>query len=211
MSLAAGFRSGHQAGAGRCKSRRGRPMTEKATVTHFNRIACDNSKPHRRVSRLEPRRCYTVRRPPDHWSSPSRLTGHRQLQSVTRVRAWRWLQRRDWTWVIPPTTPTAATRFSWQRDWGGRSIAERQHHLHDCDLQHGHHPQQQNRGNTRSNTWTGPAVTWRLGDYEPGQPLFRLYREISQFIPVVSVDPWVQSGTGIAPPSPTAAASLLRR
>ena len=40
---------------------------------------------------------------------------------------------------------------------------------------------------------TGLAVMWRLGDYEPGQPLFRRYREISsapssQYIQSVSTN-----------------------
>ena len=53
---------------------------------------------------------------------------------------------------------------------------------------------------------TGPAATWRLGDYEPGQPLFRLYREISSAPSSRSI----QSGS-MVPPSHTAAASLRRQ
>ena len=60
---------------------------------------------------------------------------------------------------------------------------------------------------TTPETTTGPAVKWRLGDYdEPGQPLFRHYREIFSAPSSRSI----QSGS-IAPPSHTAAASLRRR
>ena len=113
-------------------------------------------------------------------------------------QSWRWLQRRDWTCTeSSPTTPTAATRLAAE---GGQ--------------------QQQAPSPTTvvTSTTTTPTTTqkqqqglqwlkWRLGDYKPGQPLFRHhYREISAFSPVVSIHPvgWEH----IAPPSHTAAASL---
>ena len=58
-----------------------------------------------------------------------------------------------------------------------------------------------NNNNTRSNN----TVKWRLGDYEPGQALFRHYREISSAPSSQSI----LSGS-IAPSSHTAAASLRR-
>ena len=54
---------------------------------------------------------------------------------------------------------------------------------------------------------TGPAVKWRLGDYdEPGQPPLPSIREISS----APSSRAIQSGS-IAPPSHTAAASLRRQ
>ena len=94
-----------------------------------------------------------------------------------------------------PTTPTAASRLTAGR--GGRSSSTTYTTVTASTTI------TTNTNNTRSNNLTGPAVKWRLEDYEPGQPLFRHYREAPS-------SRSIQSGS-IAPPSHTAAASLRRQ
>ena len=96
-----------------------------------------------------------------------------------------------------PTTPTAATRLTTE----AAAAAAAPPPTRLCP------PPPPQLPTTPPEATTGRTVKWRLGDYEPGQPLFRHdYREMSSALSSRSI----QSGS-IVPPSHTAAASSRRQ